>query len=849
MAKGGGKKKAKKRGLGVDWAKAKSKVGRKLPAANNSTDTGFKSRSLLLPSQSISKSRSLPSLLSLLSHHSALTRKEALSSLSSTLSSLNSSSTTSTTASTTMGEVACVVSERVSDVDAGVRRVAIGVMVKTVLPGVGERAMAPHMPLLALQVCGALANTAAPVRADAVTLATELLIGHFVALLTGNRTTQRSPSQLVKTAVALRRTLTALYPSATDTHMHTQTNTQQQHVAPKLMWRPQLTVTLMSMRTVPAASSSSLSEGQSVHEAESDLSSLPQQVLPVLLQCWLDSLPFALGPAPESDALRVMKEAMLTLAFLLRSRNASTLPASVQQSVQVFAVKVMGQFPLCAPHSNKFVDEIVDINMAVSEAAALLLPHISDPSQANSCASRVLYYLSSALQGVVLPAAGDLDTDTHYDIASEKFVNLMPKILQTALLVIRILPSSHPQREGFCEVFSGVWEQCGALSPALEAMLGYVSAARELVTPSVVARWVRSVPRLLWQLKGNQPARSEALLQLLLEVVRRGGDADAEPSLQSLMIPFFATIRHPTSTSSAPRPVFGPFIKLSPSCQSLALDTLYYYNSNTHNPAMLRALALCCAHASVPVASISRTLDIVISQAARIDVADLLQFVVAILFPISSVHIADITQHARRVDIVHACCSALKRLGDGVTVVRLLSSVLRVQLRTDVGMLEQYAAVAVVTACAEVNFAGREEFEAALEVDNMPSVLAACAIAQQQQQQQQQKQEGPSQSANKLLLALSTLRACPGYLAGFISSLLESVEANTGLASPTLGVVYSLASDVGLRGLLIAVEEELRALVSALRRCRADVGLDYSRRIEQLEVLLDSLLGWSGGQR
>ncbi len=46
------KKKSKNAGVGIDFKRAKVKVGKKLPRAQNATDTNFKARSISLPGQS-----------------------------------------------------------------------------------------------------------------------------------------------------------------------------------------------------------------------------------------------------------------------------------------------------------------------------------------------------------------------------------------------------------------------------------------------------------------------------------------------------------------------------------------------------------------------------------------------------------------------------------------------------------------------------------------------------------------------------------------------------------------------------------------------------------------------------
>ena len=47
------KKRKKNPGVGVDFKRVKHKVGRKLPAAQNATDTTFRAKKINLPNQSV----------------------------------------------------------------------------------------------------------------------------------------------------------------------------------------------------------------------------------------------------------------------------------------------------------------------------------------------------------------------------------------------------------------------------------------------------------------------------------------------------------------------------------------------------------------------------------------------------------------------------------------------------------------------------------------------------------------------------------------------------------------------------------------------------------------------------
>lgn len=54
MAKG---TKRKKPGVGIDFRRVKSKVGKKLPKAQNDTDVTFKSKAINLPGQSLTEDK------------------------------------------------------------------------------------------------------------------------------------------------------------------------------------------------------------------------------------------------------------------------------------------------------------------------------------------------------------------------------------------------------------------------------------------------------------------------------------------------------------------------------------------------------------------------------------------------------------------------------------------------------------------------------------------------------------------------------------------------------------------------------------------------------------------------
>ena len=54
---GPGNKKRKVAGVGIDFKRAKHKVGKRLPPARNATDTTVRSRVISLPSQSVAEDK------------------------------------------------------------------------------------------------------------------------------------------------------------------------------------------------------------------------------------------------------------------------------------------------------------------------------------------------------------------------------------------------------------------------------------------------------------------------------------------------------------------------------------------------------------------------------------------------------------------------------------------------------------------------------------------------------------------------------------------------------------------------------------------------------------------------
>ena len=236
-----------------------------------------------------------------------------------------------------------------------------------------------------------------------------------------------------------------------------------------------------------------------------------------------------------------------------------------------------------------------------------------------------------------------------------------------------LLPLAAAARADVLSVLIGLWEEAPPAAayraPLLDVLCEWTFPPSLGVTDVTVtpfermgvadsARWLRCVPKLLWQLRADQPQLSAAMLRALLALGRCGGlDASAPPpapllapllppsdaavpspadaladaptapergatldSLQSSLVPFFCSARAPPNT-----PVLGPFGDLSAECRRLALSLLIYLRPIT--PAMAGGLSHCARHHPALAPSISHALESA-AAAGSLSIVDEVRFYV-----------------------------------------------------------------------------------------------------------------------------------------------------------------------------------------------------------------------------
>ncbi|RMZ55918.1 hypothetical protein APUTEX25_004342 [Auxenochlorella protothecoides] len=169
MAKSGKRKNA---GVGIDFKRAKHKVGRKLPAAANATDTTIKSATISLGQQSMAVDRAgqavtarnltLKETLAQCSHYSEKVRRDALEGLAQLAHADARAFRRGASA------VVDAVAARLGDAEASVRAALLCTLREAVLPALGGDALAPFLPRLMAAQAAALTHLGGAVRADAL---------------------------------------------------------------------------------------------------------------------------------------------------------------------------------------------------------------------------------------------------------------------------------------------------------------------------------------------------------------------------------------------------------------------------------------------------------------------------------------------------------------------------------------------------------------------------------------------------------------------------------------------------------------------------------------------------------
>ncbi|GMH32998.1 hypothetical protein BSKO_00832 [Bryopsis sp. KO-2023] len=180
-------RKRKNAGVGIDFKKAKHKVGKKLKKAQNETDTTIKSQAIHMPDQSLandkegkavtSRNLTLKDLVTQLGHYNAKVRRDALTGMGE----LFSAHPEELTQHAAM--IIESIGEMAVDLDGAVRAQLLKLLSTQVFPNLTGGSLQPFVPLLMAHVCSSMTHAAMEVRSDALKFLNELM-NHEPGLIT-----------------------------------------------------------------------------------------------------------------------------------------------------------------------------------------------------------------------------------------------------------------------------------------------------------------------------------------------------------------------------------------------------------------------------------------------------------------------------------------------------------------------------------------------------------------------------------------------------------------------------------------------------------------------------------------
>lgn len=215
---------------------------------------------------------------------------------------------------------------------------------------------------------------------------------------------------------------------------------------------------------------------------------------------------------------------------------------------------------------------------------------------------RILEFMENSLEGQMLPASSKR-------FSEKQVVSLVPFIPNLILNV------SVDWKERLLKAFTLAFAECNANSTM---KLSCLSSIEDMLFHDVQdslllvfqREWVNSLPKLLWELRHDNPDTSKAVLKVLLHIGRSApvdSVLHAEyTKLQPMFMPFFSM--HLSTCQNKVKVVYGPFVKLPKDCQELAVDSIYYYSN--FSLTFLESLARCCLYHQLDLSIMIRIIQV-----------------------------------------------------------------------------------------------------------------------------------------------------------------------------------------------------------------------------------------------
>ncbi|KAG8375029.1 hypothetical protein BUALT_Bualt10G0057100 [Buddleja alternifolia] len=677
-------KKFQKRG--VDFKKIKRKIGRKLPPPKNATNTEIKSKAIVLPEQSIAaekaglavsrKGLTLKELLQQTSHHNAKVRKDALLGVKDIF--LKHPNELK------LHKLAVIekLRERIGDDDKFVRETLYQLFKSVIFPGCAMDNQGPIVSLMTAYTFHAMTHLAIEVHLMAFKFF-DLILQFFPSSfsLYAEKILQKYKDLLCKNHLL--------------------------HDKSKL--KSILTGLIRCLSLLPCnerEEENEFPEREVLHAYEPDVerpidlagTKTLKDLLPILVGCFQDSIAL-MHSASQLDGqsfdcmLFILQSIDFIVGFSVSreadsqirpSRWKSDMIAYDQFISPIIFKKLWEVFPLNLVYhlSEKDDGRIFMLNTLITK----IFLQLSCWSQ---CPSALLEKFLEFIESSLSTKSGKVFHEKH----------LLPLIPYIPKLTMQICSE---RRSRVLQAFTEVFTNC---NPESSMKLACISAIKEMLDPEsgwidldandptlldYAIAWIQSLPSLLILLDDKNPLCSKAAVRLLLRV------GQVAPVRASILREFETTQYNFKGFFSMKKEeviCYGPFIKLSPDIQQLALHCVYYYS--VMDSLLLQSLVLCCLCDDLEPDMVFCILEVLncAFRAGHIPIADYASFHVTLLsrfrvYPEKNPVVEYDRKSNRRTvkRVTKEVCSYLSQLGDHDLVFRMLEKIIVDQICSEIPM-------------------------------------------------------------------------------------------------------------------------------------------------------------------
>lgn len=681
-------KKQQKKG-GVDFKKIKKKIGRKLPPAQNATNTEIKTKAITLPEQSVAsdktglavskKGLTLKELLQQTSHHNAKVRKDALIGIRDIF--------FKHPAELKLHKLAAIekLRERISDDDKLVRDTLHQLFKSVVLPGCKDDNQGPVISLLMAYIFNAMTHLAIDVRMMAFKFL-DLIVQNFPSSFSiyGEKILQNYGDVLQKG------------------HIHFQDKGKLKSVLAGLVH----CLALLPCNKAEADSSfqNEIPSQEILHAFESDASGDSsgfsgfneklKDLLLALINCFQNFVPLIYS-APLLDGqsfdcvLFILESLDLICKYFCRETGGTEqrvlhVPTCFErkdgallwgQLVPVASVKKLWDvFPLNAAHLEKENDRYFIFNSIIAELFFLS----TGWDHAPSLLENFLGFIERSLQEIWNDSHSGKPTHEKHMLS---LVTYVPKLLMQA---------SQDWRYSILQAFTALFKTCNSESSMKLACLSvmqemldpekdYLSLLTRdpLVVSNFMVTWIKELPLLLAGLGDKLPSVSKAVLRVQLLVGKAAGlhysCMQEYNQMQYILKDFYA---------SGPG-ACGPFLRLPRDVQDLSFSCLYYFFS-LETP-LLQSLLSCCLSEDADLFVPIRTLEVLqsIYRAGNLQIDDYISFHLTLLSQFRACPeepSPGVSNQGKFRSIIGAVCSCMTQIGDSYPVFQMLESIVIDQL-------------------------------------------------------------------------------------------------------------------------------------------------------------------------